>query len=118
MSTTTAVDVIFNSHYCQYKDPSSDKSKKKRGKKKTEKKKLFGRNKTKRLKKNQDPFVTKTQKKPKSSNKDPFKGRGKSKGKIKEKDAFVTKSKKKKYHQKYKKVSKGKRKSNKGSGKK
>lgn len=118
MLTITSVDVAFNETYSQYRDPSSDKSKKKRSKSKVHQKKLFGRNKTKKLKKNQDPFATKQPKKKKKSKKDPFASKGKGKGKIKEKDAFTSKPKKKKYHQKYKKKSKGKRKSSKGSGKK
>lgn len=105
MFTITSVDAVFNETYSQYRDPSSDKSKKRRSKKhKAGKKKLFGRNKSKKLKKDQDPFVTKTSKKNRNPYKDSFKSGKRRKKKIKEKDAFVTKSKNKKYQPHTKKV--------------
>lgn len=105
MFTITSVDTVFNETHAQYRDPSSDKSKKKRSKKhKVGKKKLFGRNKSKKLKKDQDPFVTKASKKSSNPYKDSFKSGKRRKKKIKEKDAFVSKGKNKKYQPHTKKV--------------
>jgi len=113
------VDVVFNETFSQYRDPSTDKSKRKRTKKhKVGKKKLFGRNKSKRLKKDQDPFVTKTSKKNSNPYKDSFKSGKRRKKKIKEKDALVSKGKSKNKYQPHTKKIKTKKKGKKANGKK